>query len=698
MQKAYVDFETASEVDLFKANASVYSRHESTEVLCAVFKTEDGQAIRSANLVKDRPLIEYFIQDKLLVAHNAIFEELIWQNILVNRLQFKVRPISSWRCTKAKGQAHGLPGSLEKMAEALDLLQQKDKAGKKRMLKMCKPNGPRNNWDFEDLLSYCEQDVNTTIAIDKALPDLSPFEQQVWELDQEINLRGIKADRKLIQEVIGLVDYEQKTLLKRFEVLVSGQVSSPKSSVGLRKFLQAKDFDISAVDAKEVKKLLALSDLPEDVREILEIRKITAKSSTAKYGKILDSLDEDDRLRETLVYHGAGTGRWTGQGAQLQNLPRPMKGFDPSYAISTLDTADISWPSEYGSCNNTASSLIRSSFISDHRNYLIGGDYSGIEARIAPWIAGQESTLDIFRRNEDIYLREASNIYGRDITSDDKEERQVGKCAVLGLGYQGGIAAFFKMCTIYSVSLAPIAQQIIRSSKPDELEKAEFVYDGYKREALKNESEHFGGEEGICADIIKQRWRANNPKIVEFWGVVNKEAIAAVQGKYIMPYAEAQLKDKDQLKKSGIAWQATPLITWIVKGKFLYCVLPSSRKMAYYKPKVESLTDKFGAMKETLTYTGIDSTTKQLYRERTYGGKLTENIVQAIARDVMVEGIFNVKNYGLDIVLTVHDELLSEGGEQTSLEEVKECFIRPIRWAPGLPLDAEVWSGKRYRK
>lgn len=676
MQKIFVDFESSSACDLFKANASVYSSDKSTEILCAVFKTEDGQAIRSANLVKDRSLIEYFIQDKLLVAHNAIFEELIWQNILVKRLGYKPRPISSWRCTKAKGQAHGLPGSLEKMAEALDLLQQKDMAGKKHMLKMCKPDGPRDSESLQKLLAYCEQDVNTTIAIDKALPDLSPFEQQVWELDQEINLRGIKADRKLIQEVIGLVDYEQKTLLKRFEILVSGQVSSPKSSVGLRKFLQAKDFDISAVDAKEVKKLLAFSDLPDDVREILEIRKITAKSSTAKYGKILDSLDEDDRLRETLVYHGAGTGRWTGQGAQLQNLPKPMKGFDAEYIIRTLDIADTVWPSVCGSLNNTASSLVRSVFVASPNKALIGGDYAGIEARITPWIAAQESTLDIFRRNEDIYLKEASNIYGRDITSDDKEERQVGKCAVLGLGYQGGIAAFYKMCTIYSVSLAPIAAQIRHSARPDELEKAEFVYDGYKREAIKNESEHFGREEGICADIIKQRWRANNPKIVEFWDDINAGAINAVNTGY---------------GRLGSIW-------WIKERQFLYCILPSGRKMAYYKPKVESLTNKFGVTKETLTYIGIDSTTKQLYRERTYGGKLTENIVQAIARDVMVEGMFNVKNYGLDLVLTVHDELLSEGNEQTNLEEVKECFIRPIKWAPGLPLDAEVWKGRRYKK
>ncbi len=676
MQKIFVDFETASVCDLFKTNASVYSRHESTEVLCAVFKTEDGQAIRSANLVKDRPLIEYFIKDKLLVAHNAIFEQLIWQNILVNRLQFKVRPIEFWRCTKAKGQAHGLPGSLEKMAEALNLLQQKDMAGKKHMLKMCKPNGPRDAESLQKLLAYCEQDVNTTIAIDKVLPDLSLFEQQVWELDQEINLRGIKADRKLIQEVIGLVNYEKEELLKRFEILVSGQVSSPKSSVGLRKFLQAKNFDISAVDVKEVKKLLALDDIPDDIREILEIRKITAKSSTAKYQKILDSLDDDDRLRETLVYHGAGTGRWTGQGAQLHNLPRPMKGFDAEYAISTLDSGDVLWPLEYGSCNNTASSLVRSVFIPNSSNCLIGGDYSGIEARITPWIAEQESTLDIFRRNEDIYLKEASNIYGRDITADDEEERQVGKCAVLGLGYQGGIAAFYKMCTIYGVSLAPVAAQIGCSARPDELDKAEFVYDGYKREALKNESEYFGREEGICADIIKQRWRANNPKIVEFWEDINAEAINAV--------------------KTGYGRLGS--IYWLVEGNFLCCILPSGRKMAYYKPKVETVMNKFGTMKETLTYIGIDSTTKQLYRERTYGGKLTENIVQAIARDVMVEGMFNVKNYGLDLVLTVHDELLSEGDEQTNLEEVKECFIRPIKWAPGLPLDAKVWKGPRYRK
>lgn len=677
MQRVYVDKETSSECDLMKSNASVYSNHPSTEILCAVFISEDGQVLEVTDFKKSRPLIEHMIKDKLLVAHNSIFEQLMWNNILVKKFGYSIRPISSWRCTRAKLQAHSLPASLEKGAEALNLLQQKDMGGKKLMLKMCKPGGPRDEASMKSLISYCKQDVITTIAIDKAIPDLSSFEQKVWELDQEINHRGIRADKPLIKEIIGLVDDEKQRLTSRFEYLVQGQVSSPRSSVGLKKFLQAENFDIRAVDAKEVKKLLAAKDLPEDTREILQIRQTLAKSSTAKYGKILDCLDSDERVRETLVYHGAGTGRWTGQGAQFHNLPRPMKGFDVEYALGSLETADTSWAAAYGSINITASSLVRSVLIPGKTKTFIGGDYAGIEARITPWIAGQESTLDIFRRNEDIYLKEASNIYGRNIVETDKEERQVGKCAVLGLGYQGGIAAFHKMCTIYSVSLDPIAQQIIRTASPEELDKAAFVYSGYLKDVLKSESEHFNKDEGMCADIIKQRWRANNPKIVEFWSVINSVAVDTV--------------------KTGIRFRYLS-IDWIVEKDFLYCILPSGRKMAYYKPKVESLTNKFGVTKETLTYIGIDQTTKQLFRERTYGGKLTENIVQAIARDVMVEGMFNIKNYGLDIVLTVHDEILSEGEEQTDLREIEECFTRPIKWAPGLPLAAEVWKGPRYRK
>jgi DNA polymerase len=684
MQRVYVDFETSSDCDLLKSNASVYSNHPSTEILCAVFISEDGKVLEVIDFKKSRPLVEHMIKDSLLVAHNSIFEQLMWVNILVKKFGYAPVPISSWRCTRAKLQAHSLPASLEKGAEALNLLQQKDMGGKKLMLKMCKPGWIHSEESMDSLVAYCKQDVITTMAVDKALPDLSEFEQKVWEFDQEINHRGVRADKPLIQEIISLVEEEKQRLTERFEYLVQGQVSSARSSVGLTKYLQNQDFDIKSIDAKQVSKLLAAKGLPDAIREILEIRKTLSKSSTAKYGKILASMDADDRVRESLVYHGASTGRWTGQGAQFHNLPRPVKGFDVDYALGSLDSADISWPSEYGSVNNTASSLVRSVLIPSEKQVFIGGDYAGIEARITPWIAGQESTLDVFRRNEDIYLKEASNIYGRAVTEDDKEERQVGKCAVLGLGYQGGIAAFHKMCTIYSVSLAPIAEQIIRRATADELDKAAFVYSGYLKDALKAEAEHFNKDEGMCADIIKQRWRANNPKIVEFWTEINRTAIRAVK-----------------IPESAHGHERLPTkynILWTVEGDFLYCILPSGRKMAYYKPKVESLTNKFGVTKETLTYLGIDPKTKQLVRERTYGGKLTENIVQAVARDVMVEGMFNIKNYGLDIALTVHDEILSEGKETTNLEEVKECFIRPITWAPGLPLDAEVWLGKRYRK
>jgi DNA polymerase len=681
MKKVYIDFETVSECDLLKSNASVYSNHVSTDILCGVLISEDGTVMEVLDFHADPPWIEDFIKDKLLVAHNSIFEQLIWQNVLVKNYGYSERPIKTWRCTRAKGQAHALPGSLEKMADALNLLQQKDMGGKKLMLKICKPDGPRDEVSLRQLLNYCKQDVLTTMAIDKALPDLIPQEQLLWELDQEINLRGVNVDKQLITEVIGLLTDEHNRLSKRFELLVQGKVGSPKSSVALRKFLQAKNLDISSVNAKEIKKLLGSDNLSEDIREILEIRKILSKSSTAKYKKIFDSIDSDNRLRENLVFCGAGTGRWTGQGAQLQNLPRPMKGFDTEYALSTIDTGDVIWPSIYGSINDTASSLIRSVIIPSVGKCFIGGDYAGIEARITPWIAGQKHTLDVFRKNEDIYLKEASNIYGRVITENDKEERQVGKCAVLGLGYQGGIAAFYKMCTIYGVSLAPIAQQIINSATPDELDKAEFVYAGYAKEALKSEVECFNKEEGLCADIIKQRWRVNNDQIVQFWTDINILVIKAVNEPAI-----------------GHTNANYPNLEFKVEDDFLYCILPSDRKMAYYKPQIENRTNKFGSTKETFTYVGIDSTTKQLYREHTYGGKLTENIVQAIARDVMVEGMFNIKNYGLDIVLTVHDEILSEGMNDINLEEVKECFIRQIKWAPDLPLDAEVWKGYRYRK
>jgi len=669
----YVDFETSSEIDLIKCGAARYSEDESTEILCAVFIKEDG----SEKIWKKGDPVPQANPNNIYVAHNAFFEQTMWRNVWGN-----CPP--KWKCTAAKGCAHALPASLEKLAEALNLLQVKDMEGCRHMLKMCKPNGPRDEKSILRLIKYCRQDVLTTIGIDKALPDLSPEEQEVWELDQEINFRGVGIDFELVQNLKGLLEYEKERLESEFQTLVSGKVVSPRASVALRAWIsESLGMELDSVDKKT---LSNLGNLPEDVNKVVSIRKILSKSSTAKLQKMLGSLGRDGRIRENLLYHGASTGRWTGRGVQLQNLPRPK--IDAEEALETLDIADVVWPEKYGSITETASSLLRSCLVPKKGKVFIGGDYAGIEARILPWIARDEKALDIFRENRDVYCESASTIYGRAITKEDKTERQVGKCAVLGLGYQGGIAAFKKMCDIYAVSLEPVSNYILDSATAQEKDSASFVYGGYRREAEKNQTEFLNETEGMTADIIKQRWRKANMRIVAFWDNIQNQMERAIQGTL-----------------SGSSFY--PNLSLGLRNQFLSIVLPSGRHMKYFQPRVEMKVNKFGIEKRSISYAAVDPITKQLSREYTYGGKITENIVQAIARDIMVEGMKNVKNHGGELVLTVHDELLceyEEGARRTyeervaDLEEVRQCFLKMPSWAKGLPLDAECWTGMRYQK
>lgn len=729
MDFSYIDFETRSEVDLLKSNASVYARHPSTIILCAVIK-RNGKKMGFTNFAKQRESILKFIEGSILVAHNAQFEELLWEFYLRRRLGYPQMPPSAWKCTMAKVLAHGLPRSLEKAGDALNLIVVKDMAGKKHMLQMCKPDGSNKPEDIKRLVEYCAQDVDVTEEIDKLIPDLSPDEQRVWELDQEINFRGVKIDLPLVNHIQSILAVEKEELLVQFREATNGVVDSPTLRQQFKDWLEAGGLvlpDLTSSTMEDVK----VEVLPINVRNAIEIRKTLSKTSNAKYERITKEVDTDGRMRCNLIYHAAHPGRWGGTGAQLQNLPRPRleekteKGqkpvLNPEVAIASIDRANMMWPILWGSCAETAKSLVRSVIIPEKGKVLIGADFSGIEARVTPWLAGQEETLDIFRlfdagRGPDIYCYQASSIYGRLISKADVDERQTGKGAVLAFGYQGGIAALYKISQGSGIDLAPVANSIWLGASASERHAAETAYATYERSSLKSGSDYYGKREGLVADIIKQRWRAANPKIVAFWTEVNAKAIEAVQNHPIR-----------------IVHGPNNSIHWYCSGQFLYCQLPSGRRLAYYKPRVEMVRNKFGTDKMTLTYLTLDAKTKQLVRRSSYGGLLTENLVQAISRDIMVEAMFNVtysevkptmhdhvsmqklhaaelmegiienankviKNNDISIVLTVHDELLLECETTVEIDRVTQLMTRPLPWAKNLPLAVNAWKGRRYGK
>lgn len=689
---SYIDFETRSAVDLLNSNSSVYARHESTSILCCVIK-RNGISKAFTDFLKQKEALLKFIEGSILVAHNAMFEQLLWKHVLVACYGYPEMPPNQWRDTMAKLLSHGLPRSLEKGGDALNLLITKDMAGKKHMLKMCKPDGPNTTEDMIKLIEYCAQDNHTAEAIDLALPDLSPEEQEVWELDQEINMRGVQIDTNLIKTIVSILDKEKEELLVKFNEATNGEVDSPTKRQALKDWLQNNGLDLPDLTAGTLAKLDTSNEM-ESIQSAISIRQALSKSSTAKYKRILNEVDIDGRMRCNLIYHAASTGRWGGTDAQLQNLPRPK--LDVLKEIERIKAAERLWPALYGSCAEASKSLIRSVLIPRKGKKFIGGDFSGIEARVLAWIAGQTDSILSIRNGENPYCRAATGIYGRLISKANLDEYQTGKGAVLAFGYQGGIAALFKICALAGISIKAVTNILLSSATNEELDKAEFSYTSYSK-PFKNEgfiddgtrykvgTDYWPKNIGMAADIIKQRWRKANPKIVEFWGNINVEAIEAVKkGEATINNFPNPIRPKE--------------LSWFVKGEFLYCRLPSGRKLAYYKPRVEEIVNKFGTKKETLTYLALDAKTKTLVRRAAYGGLLTENIVQAISRDIMVCAMLNCRDAEHDLVLTVHDELLLEVEPNVEKEEIEALMIKPISWCPDLPLAVGLTEGCRYGK
>ena len=638
----HIDFETYSEADIKKVGAWIYSMHPSTEVICMAYAEQGKPTLwlpkdPVPNFVKN---LSRLPETGTLEAWNSFFEYCIWHNVL----KWPLIPLSCWHDTMAQAAALALPLKLSSCGEALGLPQdkQKDKRGSYLIQRLCKPNRGKRIHDT-DLLSeiyeYCQQDVVSEREIKKLLRPLNSQERKLWILDQEINIRGASVDLKNVNHAQAIIGKINKTLNAEIQELTNGVLPDAAKRDQVIQYCKTQGVKLDAYDKNYITEALKRNSLPQDVKRILEIRQQTGKTSLAKYSKLQEITTQNNRVHGLLMFHAATTGRWAGRLFQPQNLPRPSFE-DTEACISLFHHEDPTLiETFYGEPCEALSSCVRGMIIAEPGKRLMIADYSAIEARVLAWLAGQKDILEVFKGHGKIYEHTASKIYSTSIESITKTQRFIGKVATLALGYQGGSRAFLKMAE---------------------------GYDLRKFDISLSES---------AAEEIKSDWRLANRNIVRFWYGIEEAAKAAV-------------------KELGSIYSYRGIKFKVQEG-FLFCRLPSGRFLAYYKPKIQPGT--FGNLQ--VSFMGMNSYTRKWERQSTYGGKLVENITQAVARDIMASAMLRLDTKEYRIILTVHDEIISEVNKGFgSIEEYKNIMCELPEWAEGLPIEAEGIECKRYQK
>lgn len=663
-----IDLESYSSVDLKKCGAHKYVESDDFEVLLFGYAFDDepvqvidlaqGEALpqRVLDALKDPTVIK--------AAYNAAFEL-----ACLSKHFGEPMPVEQWRCTSVHALYLGLPGNLGEVAMVVG--NQNQKLNGWQLIRFfclpCKPtkknfgrtrNLPKHDpakWEL--FKEYCAGDVQAEREIANKLdrwpvPDV---EWRLWHLDQRMNITGFMLDRRLVEAAIECDELVRERLLAEAEHLTG--LENPNSRDQLLAWLQEETEDDSITDLrkKTVPKLLETVD-SDVARRVLELRQELAKTSVSKYHAMLRAMsDRDDCARGLTQFYGANrTGRWAGRLVQVQNLPQ-NKLRDIGLARQILKSRDFdALEMLFGNVPDTLSQLIRTSFVARPGHKLVVVDFSAIEARVIAWLAWCEWRLEVFRTHGKIYEASAEQMFKLPPGSVKKGSpyRQKGKIAELALGYQGGAGALTTMGALEM------------GIPEDELED------------------------------IKVAWRGANPEIVRLWYAVEAAAKQAVatKGRAPVPVADGRVR-----------------IEFVWESGFLFIQLPSGRRLAYVKPRIEGedLMRKKNdgsrylvAGAGSLTYEGVDQKTKKWTRLSTYGGKLIENITQAIARDCLREAMLRLDEHGFRQLTTVHDEIVIEcpADQKLCLHKVEAVMGTPIDWAPDLPLRGDGFETPYYMK
>lgn len=670
----FIDIETYSSIPLAAAGAYAYCHSDDFEILlfsCAV----DDEPVQTYDLACGDVIPDAIIEaltdaSYTKRAFNAAFE---WTCLSA---VFGDLPIDQWKDTMLHAMYCGYPGSLEAVGEALGLGEDKKKLSIGRALVRyfcmpCKPtkaNGGRTrNLPHHDpekwalFKTYNAQDVVAEMAIDAKLAAFQVPEnvEKQWQTDRVINARGVAVDMDFVHGAIDIAA-RQTEALESEAVRLTG-LSNPNSVAQLKDWLEkATGETLDGVTKATVAELYKLTD-SEKVKRVLELRQELGKTSNTKYDAIEACVGRDGRVRGLLQFYGANrTGRWAGRLVQVQNLPRTyVEPLDDARELVKAHELE-GLAAVFGSVNDTLSQLIRTAFTATPGQVLIDADFSAIEARVISWLACEEWRLEVFRTHGKIYEASASQMFGVPIERIKKGNpeyalRQRGKVAELALGYQGGVNAMRAMDTGHQLD----------DLSDDEIKE------------------------------IVTRWRNTNSAIRKLWRKYEdaaKEVITDGGSKRVL------IQGWDKKNVYYPAGAVTFRREWSqTAGTFLTVELPSGRKLFYINPRVG--VNRFGD--DSIIYDGVNQQTRQFMPLETYGGKITENVVQAVARDCLAVAIERLEWCKYPVVFHVHDEVIidrASSDPEADLQKVVEVMTTPISWAPGLPLNADGWTGGYYRK
>ena len=641
MKHLSIDIETSSDVDIRKCGAFKYAESEAFRIMLLAYAFDD-EPVEVIDLEKGEEMPLFLLQalqDKEVIKHayNATFE---W--LCLNRAGYET-PIEQWQCTMIHAMYLGFPAGLDATGEAVGLPEDKKKlaVGRQLIKYFClgpyKPDADKWNL-FKD---YNKKDVEAERAIEKKLSSfpVPELEWERWRRDVLMNYTGVGVDLELVTGALAIQEESVQRLTNEATVLTG--LENPNSPSQMLEWVNDQGVELKSIQKKDVQDALS-GDLPPNVRRALEIRQQLGKTSVKKYDAILACVCKDERVRGISQFYGASkTGRFSGRLVQMQNLPRnylePLEDVREMVKARDYETLDLIYPS----IADTLSQLIRTAFVPKNGKKYVVADFSAIEARVIAWLAREEWVNQVFATHGKIYEATASQMFHVPIEKIVKGNpeyalRQKGKVATLALGYQGGTNAL--------ISMGALDMGLSEEELPE----------------------------------IVTRWRNANKNIVRLWYKVGECALATTKDGRARTYNGLIFRLEEDLN-NGL--------------RFLTIELPSKRKLFYCKPFAGA-----GRFGDVLTFFSQNQTTKKWGEEQTFGGKLVENIVQAIARDCLCVTLDRIAERNLQPVFHVHDEIIVEADEGLTVEELCDIFAIPIPWAKGLILKGAGFDGYFYQK